>query len=45
MIATGFIRPAHERILTVADTLDGLLAAMADNHPPRSIFAMETDEL
>ena len=45
MIATGFIRPAHARILTVADTLDDLLPAMADNHPPRSIFAMETDEL
>ena len=45
MIATGFIRPAHARILTVADTLNELLDAMAENHPPRSIFAMGTDEL
>ncbi len=45
MIATGFIRPAHERILTVGDTLAALLDAMAANHPPRPIFAMGTDEL
>lgn len=45
MIETGFIRPAHAGILIAADTLPGLLAAMADYRPHTPIFAMQARDL
>lgn len=45
MIETGFIRPAHARILLARDTLAELLDAMAGYVSHEAIFAMPIDRL
>lgn len=45
MIETGFIRPAHARILIAHDTLADLLDAMATYVSHEAIFAMPIDRL
>lgn len=45
MVATGFIRPAHEGIIMVEDTLGPLLARMQAHTPHTPIFAMQADQL
>ncbi len=40
MIDIGFVRAQHAGILIVDDTLDGLLAKMADYRPHETIFKM-----
>ncbi len=45
MIDTGFVRPVHAGILIAADTLDGLLEAMAAWRPHRSIVALKAANL
>jgi len=45
MAEVGFVRPQHRGILIVDDTLDGLLAKMADYRPHQTIFRMTSDQL
>ncbi|MGV3480288.1 MAG: TIGR00730 family Rossman fold protein [Sphingobium sp.] len=45
MAEVGFVRPQHRGILIVDDTLDGLLAKMADYRPHTTIFRMTSDQL
>ncbi|MGB7655097.1 MAG: TIGR00730 family Rossman fold protein [Novosphingobium sp.] len=45
MIATGFIRPAHQGILIAEAELDLLLTRMAAHEPHTPIFAMKSSEL
>lgn len=45
MIATGFIRPAHQGIIIAEPELDLLLARMAAHEPHTPIFAMKSSEL
>ena len=45
MIATGFVRPAHEGIIMAESELDLLLARMAAHEPHTPIFAMKSSEL
>lgn len=45
MIATGFIRPAHQGILIAEPELDLLLARMAAHEPHTPIFGMKSSEL
>jgi uncharacterized protein (TIGR00730 family) len=45
MAEVGFVRPQHQGILIVDDTLDGLLAKMAAYQPHQSIFRMTSDQL
>jgi uncharacterized protein (TIGR00730 family) len=45
MIDVGFIRPQHAGIMLVDDTLDGLLAQMADYVPHKTIFEMKAKDL
>ena len=41
----GFLRPQHQRILIVDDTLDGLLAQMASHEPIETITKMRKADL
>ena len=41
----GFLRPQHQRILIVDDTLDGLLAQMAAHEPIETITKMRKADL
>jgi len=45
MAAVGFVRPQHRDILIVDDTLEGLLAKMAEYRPHQTIFRMTSDQL
>lgn len=45
MIATGFIRPAHQGILIAEAELDLLLERMAAHEPHTPIFGMKSSEL
>lgn len=45
MAEVGFVRPAHQDILKVADTLPVLLALLTDHRPHRPIFQMAANEL
>lgn len=45
MAEVGFVRPQHRDILIVDDTLDGLLAKMAEYRPHQTIFRMTSDQL
>lgn len=45
MIATGFVRPAHQGILIHESELDLLLTRMAAHEPHRPIFGMEAKDL
>ncbi|MEJ7932733.1 TIGR00730 family Rossman fold protein [Sphingobium sp. AN558] len=45
MIEAGFIRPQHAGILIHADSIEALLAKMADYVPHQPIFAMKADRL
>ena len=45
MVATGFIRPAHQGIIIAEAELDLLLTRMAAHQPHTPIFAMKTTEL
>ena len=45
MIATGFVRPAHQGIILAESELDLLLARMAAHEPHTPIFAMKSSEL
>jgi uncharacterized protein (TIGR00730 family) len=45
MAKVGFVRPAHEGILLVADQLDELLSKMAAYHPHKTIFQMKAEDL
>jgi uncharacterized protein (TIGR00730 family) len=45
MIATGFIRPAHQGIVIAENELDLLLTRMAAHEPHTPIFAMKSSEL
>ncbi|MBY8823771.1 TIGR00730 family Rossman fold protein [Sphingomonas colocasiae] len=45
MAEVGFVRPQHRGILIVDDTLDGLLAKMAEYKPHTTIFRMTSDQL
>ena len=45
MIATGFVRPAHQGIIISESELDLLLARMAAHEPHTPIFAMKSSEL
>jgi uncharacterized protein (TIGR00730 family) len=45
MIETGFIRPQHAGIMVTADTIEGLLDAMAAYRPHQTIFAMKAANL
>lgn len=45
MIEVGFIRPAHQGIIVARDTIEELLAAMADYEAHTPIFAMKADDL
>ena len=45
MIATGFVRPAHQGIIIAERELDLLLTRMAAHEPHTPIFAMKTTEL
>ncbi len=45
MAEVGFVRPQHRGIMIVDDTLDGLLAKMADYRPHQTIFRMTSDQL
>ena len=45
MAATGFVRPQHQGILIVADTLESLLGKMAAYQPHQTIFAMKAKDL
>ena len=45
MIATGFVRPAHQGILIAENELDLLLTRMAAHEPHTPIFAMKSSEL
>lgn len=41
----GFLRPQHQNILLIDDTLDGLLAKMADHTPIETITKMRAKDL
>jgi uncharacterized protein (TIGR00730 family) len=41
----GFLRPQHQGILLIDDTLDGLLAKMADHTPIETITKMRAKDL
>ena len=41
----GFLRPQHQRVLIVDDTLDGLLAQMAAHEPIETITKMRKSDL
>ena len=45
MIATGFIRPAHQGIIIAENELDLLLTRMAAHEPHTPIFAMKSSDL
>ncbi|TCD05492.1 TIGR00730 family Rossman fold protein [Erythrobacteraceae bacterium CFH 75059] len=45
MAAVGFIRPAHQTILKVAEDLPALLGLLEAHEPHRPIFQMEAAEL
>ncbi|RVT43505.1 TIGR00730 family Rossman fold protein [Sphingobium algorifonticola] len=45
MIDTGFIRPAHARIIVQAETIETLLVAMAAYQPHETIFRMKAAQL
>ena len=45
MIATGFVRPAHQGIIIAENELDLLLTRMAAHEPHTPIFAMKSSEL
>ncbi len=45
MADVGFVRPAHQGIMIVENTLDVLLDAMAAYQPHRTIFAMKAGDL
>lgn len=45
MAEVGFLRPVHQDILIVSDTLDDLLARMAAHQPHTPIFKMSSDDL
>ncbi len=45
MAEVGFVREAHRGIMLVDETLDALLAKMADYVPHKPIFAMKADDL
>jgi hypothetical protein len=45
MAEVGFLRPVHQDILIVSDTLDDLLARMARHVPHTPIFKMSSDDL
>jgi uncharacterized protein (TIGR00730 family) len=45
MAQVGFVRPAHEGILIVADQLDELLNKMTAYVPHKTIFQMKADDL
>ncbi|WP_309622589.1 TIGR00730 family Rossman fold protein [Novosphingobium sp.] len=45
MIASGFIRPAHQGIIIAESELDLLLTRMAAHEPHTPIFAMKSSEL
>ena len=45
MAEIGFVREAHKNIMIVDDTLDGLLAKMAEYEPHQTIFRMKADDL
>jgi len=45
MVATGFVRPAHQGIIMAESELDLLLARMAAHEPHTPIFAMKSSEL
>jgi predicted Rossmann-fold nucleotide-binding protein len=40
MIATGFIRPQHSKILIIGSELDALLTSMIAYQPHETIFRM-----
>lgn len=45
MVATGFIRPAHEAIIMAERELDLLLERMTAHEPVQAIFAMKAADL
>lgn len=45
MAEVGFVRPAHQDIIKVADTLAALLDLLASHQPHRPIFQMAANEL
>jgi len=45
MAEVGFLRPVHQNILIVSDTLDDLLTRMAAHQPHTPIFKMSSDDL
>lgn len=45
MMTVGFVRPQHQGILIVADTLESLLGKMAAYQPHQTIFAMKAKDL
>lgn len=45
MADVGFLRPVHQDILIVSDSLDNLLTRMAAHRPHTPIFKMSSDDL
>jgi uncharacterized protein (TIGR00730 family) len=45
MAEVGFVRPQHQNIMIIDDSLDALLAKMADYQPHQTIFAMKATQL
>jgi len=45
MAEVGFVRTAHRDIIIHAETLDDLLARMADHTPPTTVVQMRSDDL
>ena len=45
MSEVGFLRPQHEDLLIIADTLDVLLDGMAAHQPSQPIVRMTADDL
>jgi len=45
MGATGFVRPAHQGILVVAEELEELIDKLAAYRPHQPIFAMQAEDL
>ncbi|MBH5321851.1 LOG family protein [Aurantiacibacter sediminis] len=45
MAKVGFVRPMHQGIMQVSDTLDGLLAKMEAYEPIKTIVQMKVDDL
>ena len=45
MAATGFVREAHAGIVIAAETMEGLLARMAEYRPPQTVLEMRAADL